>query len=315
MTLFKPEPFSSEVNRLFNTLFTGGEERSERWLPAMDLVEAEDHFLLKADLPGMSEEDVSLEIQDNTLTVSGERRAEHEQREQGWYRVERSFGRFSRSLTLPQGVNPEAVTASFDRGVLTIRIPKPEERRPRRVTISTGGERREQPAVEGTATERPAEQVGQPAPVAGGEQDQPQGPGIAPDAPPVEDPGEGQRHHHPAEGPSHPAAAPQQTEVAAGEAGGSHPMQPETPSADEPTPTAQQATHGPDERGAYPGRPEETAGGEPARPVEEKFTGQGGLDRESVTPDPDTKGSSDPDTEGRSDPGGSGEHPGGAEPV
>ena len=158
--LMKPEPFSGEVNRLFNTLFAAPEERSQRWTPAMDLVEAEDHFLLKADLPGVGEDDVSIEIQDNALTISGERKEEREQRERGWYRVERSFGRFSRSLTLPEGIDPDAVTASFDKGVLSVRIPKPEQRKPRRVTISAGAQGgaqangHEPAAVEGTATER-----------------------------------------------------------------------------------------------------------------------------------------------------------------
>ena len=121
--LMKPEPFSNEVTRLFNTLFDEG--RSQRWVPAMDLVEAEDHFLLKADLPGLSEEDVNIEVRDNALTISGERKSEHEQRERGWYRLERSFGQFSRSLTMPEGVDPEAVEASFSRGVLQVKIPKP----------------------------------------------------------------------------------------------------------------------------------------------------------------------------------------------
>jgi HSP20 family protein len=120
----------------------------------MDLLEADDHFLLKADLPGLSEGDVSIEVQDGTLTISGERHAEHESRERGWYRVERAFGRFSRSLTLPEGVNPDAIGADFDRGVLTVRIPKPEERKPRRVQIKAGSQANGQPAVEGTATEQ-----------------------------------------------------------------------------------------------------------------------------------------------------------------
>ena len=153
--LMRPEPFSQEVNRLFNTLFDAGEAANQRWVPAMDLVEAEDHFVLKADLPGLSEEDVSIEVADNTLTISGERKSEHESRERGWFRVERSFGRFSRSLTLPEGVDPEAVTAEFDRGVLSVRIPKPEERKPRRVQIHAGTNGSAQPAaVEGTAQEK-----------------------------------------------------------------------------------------------------------------------------------------------------------------
>lgn len=123
----------------------------------MDLVEAEDHYLLRADLPGMGDEDVSIEINENVLTVSGERRDEQEHQGQGWHRVERTFGHFSRSLALPEGVDAGAVAASFDRGVLSIRVPKPEQRKPRRVEISVG-ERRpatvERPAVEGTASER-----------------------------------------------------------------------------------------------------------------------------------------------------------------
>ena len=121
----------------------------------MDLVEAEDHFVLKADLPGLSEADVSIEVQDGTLTISGERSAEHESHERGWYRIERSFGSFNRSLTLPDGVDADAISAQFDLGVLEVRIPKPEERKPRRVEIQArsangnGGA----PAVEGSATE------------------------------------------------------------------------------------------------------------------------------------------------------------------
>jgi HSP20 family protein len=153
--LMKPEPFSQEVNRLFSTLFDAQDSGAQRWVPAMDLTEAEDHFVLRADLPGLGEDDVSIEIQDNTLTVSGERKAEHEERQRGWYRVERSFGRFSRSLTLPEGVDADAVAARFDKGVLEVRIPKPEQRKPRRVAIKAGGNGNgANPAVEGTAEEK-----------------------------------------------------------------------------------------------------------------------------------------------------------------
>ena len=152
--LMKPEPFSSDLNRLFNTLFDEG--RQQRWVPAMDLVESDDHFLLKADLPGLGHDDVAIEIRDNTLTISGERKSEYERRERGWYRVERSTGAFSRSLALPEGVDPDGVTAEFDKGVLEVRIPKPEQKKPRRVQIGggAGSNGNGQPAaVEGTATE------------------------------------------------------------------------------------------------------------------------------------------------------------------
>ena len=156
--LMKPEPFSGEINRLFNTLFDEGQHQ-QRWVPAMDLVESEEHFVLKADLPGLGEDDVAIEIRDNTLTISGERRSEFEQKERGWYRVERSTGRFSRSLALPDGVDADAVSAAFDKGVLEVRIPKPEQRKPRRVQI-TGGDGASSNGnhadVEGTATEPPA---------------------------------------------------------------------------------------------------------------------------------------------------------------
>ena len=144
--LMRPEPFSNEVNRLFNTLFDEG--RAQRWVPAMDLVEADDHFILKADLPGLGEDDVNIEIRDNALTISGQRKAEHEHQERGWYRVERSFGRFSRSLTLPEGVDPDAISAGFEKGVLEVRIPKPEEAKPHRVAIGAGE------SVTGSATEK-----------------------------------------------------------------------------------------------------------------------------------------------------------------
>ena len=147
MTIVRWEPLrelnslQSEMNRLFNTAFDAPPSGAagtvmRRWMPAMDLVESGDHFVLRADLPGMSEDDVSIEFEDGTLTVSGERKAEHESQEEGFHRVERSFGAFSRALTLPKGIDADAVTASFDRGVLEIRIPKPEQKKPRRIEIA-----------------------------------------------------------------------------------------------------------------------------------------------------------------------------------
>ncbi|HZG49856.1 MAG TPA: Hsp20/alpha crystallin family protein [Thermoleophilaceae bacterium] len=150
--LMKPEPFTREVDRLFDTFF-GQEREARRWVPPMDLVEAEDHFVLKADLPGLTDGDVKIEVADNTLMISGERKAEHEQTERGWYRIERSFGSFSRSLTLPDGVDPDAINAEFHNGVLSVRIPKPEERKPRRIEISPNGDNKQPAAVEGSAQE------------------------------------------------------------------------------------------------------------------------------------------------------------------
>jgi HSP20 family protein len=133
----------AEVNRLFQSFFdtplTGAVGNGvRRWHPAMDLVETEDHFVLRADLPGLSEDDVKVEVEDNVLTISGERRHEDEVKKGGYYRIERATGAFARTLTLPDGVDADAVEASFDKGVLEVRIPKPEERKPRRVAITVG---------------------------------------------------------------------------------------------------------------------------------------------------------------------------------
>ena len=158
MTIVRWEPLrelsslQSEMNRLFNTVFdapggNGGGTPARRWMPAMDLLETDDEFVLRADLPGMTEDDVSIELEDNVLTVSGERKAEHEEKGEGFYRVERAFGSFSRSLTLPQGVDPEAVNAGFEKGVLEVRVPKPEQRKPRKITIGSA----EPKTLEGSA--------------------------------------------------------------------------------------------------------------------------------------------------------------------
>ncbi|MEA2157226.1 MAG: hypothetical protein QOE11_3366 [Solirubrobacteraceae bacterium] len=137
------DSLQGEVNRLFSSFFdtqTGANgAAARRWMPAMDLVETAEHFVLKADLPGISEQDVNIEIEHGLLTISGERRDEQEEQHEGYYRIERATGAFSRSLTLPEGIEPEAVTASFDNGVLEVRIPKPAKPTPRKVQIGLGG--------------------------------------------------------------------------------------------------------------------------------------------------------------------------------
>lgn len=148
MALIRWEPgrelnsLQHEVNRLFNSAFYAPQGNggiiARRWVPAMDLVETDDAYVLHADLPGLGQDDVSIELDANVLTVSGQRRSRHEDRQEGRHRVERAFGRFSRSLTLPEGVDPEAVQANFDNGVLDVRIPKPVARKPHKVAISVG---------------------------------------------------------------------------------------------------------------------------------------------------------------------------------
>jgi len=160
MALVRWEPIrematlQNEMNRLFGTFFdtpTAGANGStvRRWIPAMDLVETEEHFVLRADLPGVVEGDVHIELEDRVLTISGERKSENDVKKDGFYRLERASGAFSRSLTLPEGIESESITATFDKGVLEIRIPKPEETKPRKVAITVGDS---PAAIEGTET-------------------------------------------------------------------------------------------------------------------------------------------------------------------
>ncbi len=152
------DTLQSDVNRLFDSFFgrrgdaPGAAQARRRWIPAMDLVETDDSLVLRADLPGLEREDVEVEVKDGVLTVSGERRAEHEGKREGYHRVERSFGHFSRSLELPKGVDPSAVSAEFERGVLEVRVPKPAERQPTKIEIGAGNGAAE--AIEANSTEK-----------------------------------------------------------------------------------------------------------------------------------------------------------------
>jgi len=149
MALVRYAP-SRSLSPLFNSFFdtptTSAVLRSRRWVPALDIVESDDRYVLKADLPGLSEGDVNIEVQDDVLTISGERKSETTEKRDGYVRIERASGAFRRTLRLPEGVDAEKVAATFDQGVLEVTIPKPEERKPRRVEIQVG----ERPAaVEG----------------------------------------------------------------------------------------------------------------------------------------------------------------------
>ena len=144
--LVRPEPFATDFNRLFNSLFDSP-VAAQRWTPSMDLVETDDHYLLRADLPGMKQEDVAIEFNDGVLTLSGERGHDYERKEKGYFRIERSFGKFSRSLSLPDGVDPDRIDAAFHDGVLEVTIPKPEQRKPRRIEVAWHGNGNGKPAT------------------------------------------------------------------------------------------------------------------------------------------------------------------------
>jgi HSP20 family protein len=128
-----------EVNRVFATFFDPPASGvPTRWNPPMDLHEDDGAFVLAADLPGVAEDDIAIDVEGDVLSISGSRSVDRRSDNGDAIRTERAFGTFQRRLTLPEGVDAERIEASFDRGVLEVRIPKPEQARPRRVSIQVG---------------------------------------------------------------------------------------------------------------------------------------------------------------------------------
>jgi HSP20 family protein len=105
------------------------------WNPAVDLYEKDDHFMIKAELPGVDKKDIKIDLQDRLLTLSGERTYDNEVKEENCYRRERSYGKFQRVFTLPADVDSDKIKAEFKDGLLQIEVPKPEEKKAKQVTI------------------------------------------------------------------------------------------------------------------------------------------------------------------------------------
>ena len=132
------------MDRLFNETFGrgwGGEEglSTSVWTPPVDVFETPESIVLKADLPDVNKDEVDVSIENNTLTLKGERKLEKETKEKNFYRMERSYGTFSRSFTLPPNVAADRVEASFENGVLTLTLPKREESKPKQIKVKVGG--------------------------------------------------------------------------------------------------------------------------------------------------------------------------------
>jgi HSP20 family protein len=129
-----------QVNRLFNDSFRRTDEEASlsAWAPAVDVYETEHELVVKADLPEADPKDLDIRVENNILTISGERKFEKKVNEENYLRVERSYGSFTRSFTLANTVNPEAIKADYQNGVLTLSIPKREEAKPKQIKVNVG---------------------------------------------------------------------------------------------------------------------------------------------------------------------------------
>ena len=107
------------------------------WVPPLDVRETEDRFEVTLDLPGMDPEAVGVTFEDGSLTITGKRDLANEEKGETWHRIERSYGTFARSIRLPQTADPERIDATFDKGVLTVSVPKVEQAKPRTIEVRT----------------------------------------------------------------------------------------------------------------------------------------------------------------------------------
>ena len=130
-----------QVNKLFESTFNAQGENSgiTAWAPSVDIYETENELVLKADVPGVTEKDIDVRVENNMLTVRGERRGEQSVKEDNYLRVERTYGSFSRSFSLPNTVNTEAISAEYKNGVLTVQLPKRAESKPKQVKVNVTG--------------------------------------------------------------------------------------------------------------------------------------------------------------------------------
>jgi HSP20 family protein len=160
MNIMRYDPFreirslQEEMNRILSNFSRGFEDdlMSGAWTPSVDIFENKDQVVLEAELPGMKPEDVNISIENNVLTIQGERKFEKKEEGDNYHRIERRYGSFTRSFTLPPTVDTENITAEFDNGVLRLTIAKREEAKPRRIEIkasSSGSQSKETVEVSG----------------------------------------------------------------------------------------------------------------------------------------------------------------------
>jgi HSP20 family protein len=135
------QSFQHEMNRMFDEFFRGGNGETAgsglgSWTPAVDIHETDDGFVIKAELPGVSKDDVSIDVHQNTLTLRGQRKHEAEVVNERYHRVERAYGTFQRSFVLPAIVDQDKVQATYKDGVLELHLPKSEAAKPKRIAIN-----------------------------------------------------------------------------------------------------------------------------------------------------------------------------------
>jgi HSP20 family protein len=141
-TLVRWEPFrelasfQNEMSRFMNGLLDGQSRSIQSWVPALDVWETDSDVVYAFDLPGIPEDAITIEAKDDTLTVSAEREKTEDVSDNGFYRYERRYGTFARAVGLPKGVDQDGIAASYENGVLEVRVPKPEEAKPRTIALS-----------------------------------------------------------------------------------------------------------------------------------------------------------------------------------
>ena len=154
-TMVRWAPFSelaslhNEMSRFMNGLLEGNGQATQSWVPTVDVWETDDEIVYALDLPGIPESDISVELEDAALTITAERAREHKVEDGKYFRFERRFGTFSRTIGLPQGVTEDSITAEYANGVLKLHVAKPEQPKPRKIQIGVGGS--EQKTIEGSA--------------------------------------------------------------------------------------------------------------------------------------------------------------------
>jgi HSP20 family protein len=130
----------NKINRLFDEEFRTGEEKGEMgfttWMPATDIYETKDDFTIKAEVPGLTKPDIKVELEGDTLCISGEKKKESEVKKENYHRIESYAGTFKRSFTLPRNVNPQKINAAMENGILVLRIPKIEEAKTKAIPIT-----------------------------------------------------------------------------------------------------------------------------------------------------------------------------------